>query len=358
MYFAVPLFIIVIMQNAHFQFCNALKNRLPKLFVEANRFQNHIDKVLPSSSFRKYQNSMPFSSPVMESLQGSFVESRSIVDTNKNVNIHYEYYSKEGNAKMSPSTPLVIFVHGGAWKFGNSRNHYQIPLLEKLLDNNIDVISCNYRKELWPIPLNDVAFTFDRIQETYGQNNRRIVFFGTSAGGHLAIMAYYYSFLAMQPNSTLPPENKNHRMLLFYPAIDVFNQLKQKQILFPNHKVEDNKRQPVTLLSSFFETFVTEKNKGSKVDKTYPWISPIELVENAPLETWSKWPSTMIVHGKQDMITLYQCSEYFIESINFFSGDEKRHSLIGVDGSHNFDIPGCPTTRDVYKNVIDWIKNS
>jgi hypothetical protein len=321
-------------------------------------FRNRIIK--PSLPIRNHAESlMPFlfsaESPFKGTIDGMFCESREVTDNKKNIHIHYEYYSRNEESGKQNTRPLVAFVHGGAWKFGNSRQNYQLPLLKYLLGNGVDVISCNYRKDMWPIPLNDVAATFENIQENYGGDGRKIVFFGSSAGGHLAIMAYYYALIAQQiQGAKVIQEDKNHKMLLFYPAIDVFNQLKQRQMLFPpDRNLEGTKTPPVTLLSSFFETFVTPRNKK---DAKYPWVSPVELIEKAPLETWSKWPSTLVVHGKQDMITLFKGSEYFIESIKFFSGNDDKHELIGVDGSHNFDIPDCPTTKKVYSQVLEWIK--
>jgi len=304
------------------------------------------------------------------------------MDSRNDVNIHYEYYSRksgvdkdgfivlnggrglgdedrgEENQNQKKRNPLVVFVHGGAWKFGSSRNHYQIPLLQFLLENDIDIISCNYRKELWPTPLRDVEATFRNIVENYG--DRPIVFFGTSAGGHLAIMAYYYAFLAKQSKEKSikgdllkAQDSGNHKMLLFYPAIDVFNQLKQRQLLFPDRNFAGESTVPVTLLSSFFETFVTPQRSSRSM--RYPWISPLEMIEKAPLEAWPLWPSTKVYHGRQDMITLYKGSEYFVESLKFFSGKDEKHSLQGVDGSHNFDIPDCPKTKEMYSDILDWI---
>lgn len=336
--------------------------------------KSHVESVLPFL--------FPAETPIRESLQGNHVwcEVREVMDSRNDVNIHYEYYSRKsgvdkdgftildggrvdggersdgGNEKKGKEkNPLVVFVHGGAWKFGNSRNHYQIPLLQFLLENDIDIVSCNYRKELWPTPLRDVEATFRNIVENY--SDRPIVFFGTSAGGHLAIMAYYYAFLAKQRKGNSidfkSHAEGNHKMLLFYPAIDVFNQLKQRQLLFPDRNFAGESTVPVTLLSSFFETFVMPQR--SRRNMRYPWISPLELIEKAPFETWPMWPSTNVYHGRQDMITLYKGSEYFVESLKFFSGKDEKHSLQGVDGSHNFDIPDCPKTKEMYSEILDWI---
>ena len=112
----------------------------------------------------------------------------------KDYNIHYEYFSKEnsdlGNREENIK-PLLVFVHGGAWKTGNSRVHYQKNFIKLLLENGIDVISCNYRKDVWQSSLQDVIATFEHVHMNHG--DRPIVFCGASAGGHLTIMSYFYS---------------------------------------------------------------------------------------------------------------------------------------------------------------------
>jgi len=258
--------------------------------------------------------------------------------------IHYEYFSMKNGQQFDNKRPLFVFVHGGAWKTGNSRMHYQKPFVELLLQSDVDVISCNYRKTQWPHPLQDVLATFEHIMQSHC--DRPITFCGASAGGHLTILAYYYSAF-FRKQQELQGVRPDHKMLLFYPAIDVFNQLAVTQpLLFRSDP-------PKTLLNTFFETFVVPREGVRHPD--FPWVSPIELLESAPLATWSAWPSTYVVHGKQDAITLFQASEYFVGGLRFFSGDDNKHTLLGVEGSHNFDIPDCPQTKRVYRGLVDWI---
>ena len=309
-------------------------------------------------------------------VNGLLVERVKMKNNEHNVNIHYEYYSKRiegggeatlfqpnlndatGSSKDAPPLkPLFVFVHGGAWKTGNSRENYQTSFLHFLLENDIDVISCNYRKNAWPQPLKDVIATFKHIQETYNHNNRTIIFCGASAGGHLTIMSYFYNFFSKS--------HPNHKMLLFYPAIDVFNKLKLRQpYIFNDINWIGEKLPPVTLLNFYFETFIvprkkTQEKRGRR--SRYPYVSPLELFDELPNEEWwSAWPSTFVAHGKQDAITLYSGSEYFIHHLrdkSRLSKEEakKKYILYGVDGSHNFDVPGYPQTKELYNDILKWI---
>jgi acetyl esterase/lipase len=268
--------------------------------------------------------------------------------------IHYEYYSTTSVLEpVSSERPLVVFLHGGAWKAGNSRMHYQVPFLAYLLKNKVDVISCNYRKNEWPNPLVDVVATFRQIQEQFP--HRRLVFCGSSAGGHLSILGYYYSRFNKE-------ESKNHKMLLFYPAIDVLNQLQSRQpLLFNDRSILGKPQPPYTLLNRFFETFVASTQHPS--NETFPWISPLQLFlpEAYTEEQWKEWPETFVAHGRNDAITLFQASEFFVQELNKKSGQPSnqmqpsKHILLPVKGSHNFDIPDCPQTKEVYEKMLDWI---
>jgi len=263
-----------------------------------------------------------------------------------NANIHYEYYSTNPPHKKEDveKRPLLLFVHGGGWKAGNSRMHYQVPFLAYLLKNNVDVISCNYRKNEWPNPLVDVVATFRHVQDQFP--NRRLVFCGSSAGGHLSILGYFYNRFTQE-------ESKNHKMLLFYPAIDVLNQMKSRQPLFFNDRtLLGQPNPPYTLLNRFFETFVLQKAASHE---SYPFVSPLQLFSDTDAISWKEWPTTFVAHGRTDAITMFEASEYFVEELNRRS--EKKHTLLPVKGSHNFDIPDCPQTKEVYETMLTWIHN-
>jgi acetyl esterase/lipase len=284
--------------------------------------------------------------------------------------VHYEFYSSSSG--KNESRPLLVFVHGGAWKTGNSRAHYQAPFLAFLLRNGVDVISCNYRKTKWPDPLADIVETFRQIEVAWPE--RPIIFCGASAGGHLATLAYYY-------NQFGPELRKRHRILLFYPALDVFNQLKVRQpLLFKDRTILGRPTPPYTLLSRFFERFVASPELTPNAE--FPWASPLQLFGAAPRDTWTTWPPTLVVHGVNDPITMYNASQFYVDELNRLAQQEPllkpvpmakpvpllkpfaveepvpllKHRIRPVRGSHNFDIPDCPQTLDVYEEVLAWIR--
>lgn len=98
-------------------------------------------------------------------------------------------------AKSDKPTPLVFFIHGGAWTHGDKVGHLYKAFkdLNPFLDNGISVVSVNYRlikhaKDIYPsviVPIDDItnALRFVRANATkYNIDKNNIVFCGGSAG--------------------------------------------------------------------------------------------------------------------------------------------------------------------------------
>lgn len=101
-------------------------------------------------------------------------------------------------ANRSDSTPVVIFIHGGAWMFGDKSVH--IPEMEKFVQQGIACAIINYRfaSEITgihhPALPNDVRAAVDFIASKaplWGISPNRFGLVGQSAGGHLAMFTSY-----------------------------------------------------------------------------------------------------------------------------------------------------------------------
>ncbi len=87
--------------------------------------------------------------------------------------------------------PVVIWIHGGAFKMGSKAN----PQSQTTLNNNgFAVVSINYRlsgEAKWPAQLEDLKSVVKFLRtnaSTYKINPDKIGAWGASAGGHLAAM--------------------------------------------------------------------------------------------------------------------------------------------------------------------------
>ncbi|NLP11646.1 alpha/beta hydrolase [bacterium] len=92
-------------------------------------------------------------------------------------------------------SPVLVFIHGGAWKSGDKRDYlvYLLPFAAK----GYVTVSVAYRlsrEAPFPAAVQDVLGAVTWIQnhaEDYGMDAERIALIGGSAGGHLAMMAAY-----------------------------------------------------------------------------------------------------------------------------------------------------------------------
>ena len=102
-------------------------------------------------------------------------------------------------------TPLIVWVHGGAWMMGNRFNDmsYMGNTIKGLLDSGYALATIEYRYStdaIFPAPLQDcnraVEFLYQHASE-YKLDKNRIGLIGFSAGGHLA------SLMALSGNNAV-----------------------------------------------------------------------------------------------------------------------------------------------------------
>lgn len=93
-------------------------------------------------------------------------------------------------ASSQQTGPLIIYIHGGAWRSGSKK---EMPLKD-LLTNGCPIASVEYRlstEARFPAPVHDIkaAIRFLRARQSeFNINASKIVVAGSSAGGHLAAL--------------------------------------------------------------------------------------------------------------------------------------------------------------------------
>jgi acetyl esterase/lipase len=87
--------------------------------------------------------------------------------------------------------PVIYYLHGGAWTFGDKREQGR-PMLHEFVRRGWVVVASNYRlapRNPWPAQIEDATRVLGWIKKniaTYGGDPDRVVVAGGSAGGHLA----------------------------------------------------------------------------------------------------------------------------------------------------------------------------
>jgi acetyl esterase/lipase len=89
------------------------------------------------------------------------------------------------------NAPVIFYLHGGAWTFGDKREQGR-PMLHEFVRRGWIVVASNYRlapRFPWPAQIEDATRVLGWIKKniaTYGGDPDRVVVAGGSAGGHLA----------------------------------------------------------------------------------------------------------------------------------------------------------------------------
>ena len=109
----------------------------------------------------------------------------------------YDFFPAVSPAASDARSALLVWVHGGAWRFGDNRGLRDISRAQGAMRALFQragwaVASVNYRyshQGLFPAPLHDVAEAvrfFRANAAQFGVDAGRIAIAGGSAGGHLA----------------------------------------------------------------------------------------------------------------------------------------------------------------------------
>jgi len=89
--------------------------------------------------------------------------------------------------------PVLFYIHGGSWTFGDKREQAR-PMLHEFVAQGWIVVTANYRfapSNPWPAQIEDVTRVVGWIKRNivkYGGDPDRLVVAGGSAGGHLAAL--------------------------------------------------------------------------------------------------------------------------------------------------------------------------
>ncbi len=126
-------------------------------------------------------------------------------DSTYTQHLNLQYGPAEGNANLldlyipdTHSAKLIIYVHGGSWKWG-SKNDFPKILINNLTSKGYAVAAINYRllredKNRFPAQIEDltnaIAFLTAKAA-SYGYNGNEFALLGVSAGAHLSLLYTY-----------------------------------------------------------------------------------------------------------------------------------------------------------------------
>lgn len=279
-------------------------SRNPSTIASLNNLQNGLNNKNP-----KYLNTMDYKNIVYKS-------------TN-NKPLTLDIYS--GRKKFSKGSPVILYIHGGSWLYGNKNipESLSIPL-EYLRNEGFTVISTSY--ELFNNEFNfqkqvcDIKDTIRWIyknQSKYNLDVNNIGVIGTSSGAHLGLIACY------SPDSEFI-DDKN---LFSYPSkvkyiIDLFGPTDLST--FNINKVNPNFKLAVESI----------KDKDYIINK----FTPINYVKK-------DMPPTLIIHSKNDKlvsydnaIKLYNKLKKYNNNVTLVTLENTKHDISNIDKSDSIKL--------------------
>ncbi|MHC4545863.1 MAG: alpha/beta hydrolase fold domain-containing protein [Planctomycetota bacterium] len=225
--------------------------------------------------------------------------------------------------------PLIIWVHGGAWRAGSKKNCPAIRFLRK----GFAVASINYRLSqhaIFPAQIEDckAAVRWLRANSNrYGLDPKRIGVWGSSAGGHLvALLGTAGDVKEFDKGRNLKVSNRVQAVCDYFGPTD-FTKMSQ----FPSRIRHDAPDSPESKLIGG----PVQKNK-----KACQRANPITYVTKDD-------PPFLIVHGDKDQSVPHNQSQLLYDALNKAGVQVKLHTVKGA-GHGRFKSP------DVDKMVNDF----
>lgn len=217
----------------------------------------------------------------------------------------------------------VLAIHGGGWVNGTKES-----VVEKLvlpwLEQGCVVANVEYRLAavaIAPAAVEDVlkaAEWFSRNAKKWNVDDDRIIAAGTSAGGHLALMAGLTT-----KSAKLGPTGKIRAVVNFYGITDV-----EDQLAGPN-------------MRKYAVTWVPESESRSDLARR---VSPVTYVRKDA-------PAVLTVHGTADETVPYEHGVRLTKELRDAGADAEMISV--SEGKHGF----TPTQlRDAYGQIFEFLR--
>lgn len=253
-------------------------------------------------------------------------------DSQKIYNLKYGEHKRQKMDVFLPSeypqdSPVVLIVHGGAWKYG--RKEHMIQIQKMLFNHNIPSINMNYRlvskhltyKEQLE-DINSAIEKFNSLSEKAELLPNNYVLLGESAGGHLALLYGYQN------------PDKIKKIISLSGPTDFYSE---------------------QYLNSFYSKYTSgtiQKMVGTQfsrknLSEDFQKASPIANVTNVP---------TLLFQGNQDFL-VNQKQGLALDSV--LTQMNIPHKLVFMDKTGHAPRFFNKKKRDsiIYPNILEWIRN-
>lgn len=221
----------------------------------------------------------------------------------------------EAKKVLKKGSPVILYVHGGSWVYGNKEIPEAIsPLLDAFREEGFVIISTSYElmrgEESFNKQICDVKDTIRWIyknKEEYNFNTDKIGVIGASSGAHLSLMAAYSDDSEFIDADELKNYPSDVEFLIDFFGPTDLNTLDMNNVNWDLQQIIDS--------------------VGNEKEEILNKYSPINYIDN-------KEPNTLIIHSKKDSIVPYDNAEILY---NKLIEKENKAAIITLEGaSHDF----------------------
>jgi acetyl esterase/lipase len=241
--------------------------------------------------------------------------------------------------------PLVVWIHGGGWMFGDRRYLPETlrphQLFDELLAARLAVATIDYRHALeahFPAQLHDAKAAIRYLRahaDVLGVDTTKIGVWGESAGGHLAALV---GLTGQYPElegaiGVLRQSSAVDAVVDWYGPAD-----------FRLQPREDRAPQPITDLPPELLTPPEELLAGGRDEHTLTVASPVTYVTSAA-------PPFLLIHGTADTIVPYVQSEVLTQALRDAGVSAE---LVPVEGAEHI-FNGHDDIDGVVRLSVDYL---
>jgi acetyl esterase/lipase len=247
--------------------------------------------------------------------------------------------------KMPATTqgaPVIYYIHGGAWTFGDKRQQGR-PMLHEFVSRGWVVVAINYRlapQFAWPAQIEDATRALGWIKSniaSYGGEPDRVVVAGGSAGGHLAsLLALSSEYPTWRPAET--PELSDWSVrgaLSFYGVLEMFGD-------------EEHWRGLGRALRRLLEHRVVQLPYDGN-DEIYRALSPIERVRVDS-------PPFLVVQGTTDTLVEVNVARAFVAKFRAIAFAPLYYIELPLT-QHAFDLTMSPRTSATTRAAVAFAES-
>lgn len=275
----------------------------------------------------------------------------------KNSPLKLDIYQPKSRNKGK--SPVVIFVHGGAWDKGDKsmiRKNFREYILQELLENEFTVISIDYtlldQNTHLEKPLEDTKDAIKWVSknaEKYNLDINNMGIWGGSAGAHIALLTAYNQKNGNSSDAELQYPNLKYVVDFYAPTNlnDLFktdaNGLLLSLFKIYSTKKFQTRHEKMIQLTGF--DINTQKEEVVKKNAEY---SPINYVSKSTVPT-------LIFHGTEDSVVSIVQSQQLEEALKTHKVPYKFYTV--ENAKHTFGNLDLAEAKDVSKKTVDFIKS-